>query len=97
MTTSATTAVPGHPDPDVVIRAESIFAEMGITPQDAIAIFYKQTVLHGTFPIKELIPNEETVEALESARSNEGTTRYASVEAVMAEFRDARISIDDEI
>ena len=97
MTGRVATAVPGHPDPDVVHRAESIFAEMGITPREAIAIFYKQTALHGAFPIKELIPNEETMEAIESARSGEGTTRYKSVEAVMAEFRDARVSPDDEI
>ena len=97
MTGKVAAAVPGHPDPEVVHRAETIFSDLGITPQEAIAIFYKQTVLHGAFPIKELIPNEETMDAIESARSGEGTTRYESVEAVMAEFRDARISPDDEI
>jgi len=97
MTSKVAAAVPGHPDPDVVRRAEAIFSEMGITPQEAIAIFYKQTALHGAFPIGELIPNEETMDAIESARSGEGATSYKSVEAVMVEFRDARISPDDEI
>ena len=59
--TSAKAKVPhGHPDPEVVQKAEAVFAKMGMTPDEAIAIFYKQTALHGSFPITELIPNEET-------------------------------------
>ena len=50
-----------HPVPDVVRKAEAVFAEMGMTPDEAVAIFYKQTALHGSFPITELIPNEETL------------------------------------
>ena len=50
--TSAKAKVPhGHPDPEVVQKAEAVFAKMGMTPDEAIAIFYKQTALHGSFPI----------------------------------------------
>ena len=65
-------AAPRHHDPEVVREAEEIFASMGMTPEEAIGIFYKQTVLHGAFPITELIPNEETQAAIREASAGIG-------------------------
>ena len=48
-----------------------MFAEMGMTPEEAINVFYKQTALRGSFPITELIPNEETQEVIRKARAGE--------------------------
>ena len=77
-----------HPDRKVVKRAERIFAGMGMTPAEAVALFYKQTALHGDFPITELAPNEETQAAL--LEPPERLTRYASVDEMMADlWRDA--------
>ena len=87
--------VQGHPDPEVVHRAEAVFAQMGMTPQQAIAILYNQTALLGAFPIRDFIPNEETRAAIESAQNGAGTTKYESVAEVMADFRDARVNPDD--
>ncbi len=86
-----------HPDPDVVRRAEAVFAEMGLTADEAIAIFYKQTALHNSFPIMELIPNEETEETIRRAQAGLDVSKYDSVEQVMAEFENARADPDDEI
>ena len=61
---------------------------MGMTPAEAIALFYKQTALHGDFPITEMIPNEETQAAL--LEPSESMVTYASVDAMMADlWRDA--------
>ena len=95
MTSTVAKTVHGHPDPEVVRRAEAVFAQMGMTPQQAIAVLYKQTALLGTFPIKDFIPNEETRAAIESAQNSTGTTRYEGVAEVMAEFQDARVNPDD--
>ena len=75
-----------HPDRKVVKRAEKIFAGMGMTPAEAVAIFYKQTALHGDFPITELIPNEETQAAIREARAGIGIKRYASVAEMRADM-----------
>lgn len=75
---------PKHRDPEVVRKAEAIFAEMGMTPEEAVGIFYKQTALHGKFPITELIPNEETQAALREPKEN--MVRYASVDEMMADL-----------
>ena len=97
MTSAKAKAPHGHPDPEVVRRAEAVFAKMGITPEQAIAIFYKQTALHGTFPIENLIPNEETQEVIRQARAGENLISVGSVDELIAEFRDARTDPDDEV
>ena len=75
---------PRHRDPQVVQKAEEIFAGMGMSPEEAISIFYKQTALHGAFPITELIPNEETQAALREPVAD--MVLYSSVDEMMADL-----------
>lgn len=75
---------PPHPNPKVVKAAEKIFAGMGMTGAAAVALFYKQTVLHGDFPITELIPNEITQAALREPR--ESLVSYGSVDEMIADL-----------
>ena len=77
---------PPHSDPKVVKQAEKIFAGMGMTPAAAISLFYKQTALHGDFPITEMIPNEETQEAIWDALAGIGIKKYASVAEMRADL-----------
>ncbi len=86
---------PKHRDPEVVRKAEAIFAEMGMTPEEAIGIFYKQTALHGKFPITELIPNEETQAAIREASAGIGIKRYASADEFRAELDEIMAEADD--
>ena len=97
MTSAKAKAPPRHPDPEVVRKAEAVFAEMGMTPEEAVAVFYKQTTLHSSFPITELIPNEETQEVIRKARAGGNLASVGSVDELMAEFQDARAHPDDEI
>ena len=78
-------AAPKHHDPEVVAKAEAIFAEMGMTPEEAISLFYKQTALRGDFPITEWYPNEETQAAIQEARAGIGLVKYSSLEEFRAE------------
>ena len=87
---------PRHRDPEVVRKAEKIFAEMGMTPEEAIGIFYKQTALHGRFPITELIPNEEVQAAIKEARAGLGVKRYASRDEFRAELDKIMAEVADE-
>jgi addiction module RelB/DinJ family antitoxin len=97
MTSTKAKVTPKHPDPEVVRKAEAVFAKMGMTPEEAIAIFYKQTSLRSSFPITELIPNEETQEVIRRAKAGEDLISVGSVDELMAEFRDARTDPDDEV
>ena len=97
MTSAKAKAPRRHPDPDVVRKAEAVFAEMGMTPEEAVALFYKQTALRSSFPITELIPNEETQEVIRKARAGEDLSSVGSVDELMAEFQNARAHPDDEV
>ena len=79
-------AAPKHHDPEVVAKAEAIFAEMGMTSEEAISLFYKQTALRGDFPITEWYPNEETQAAIQEARASIGIKKYASVAEMRADM-----------
>ena len=97
MTDAMAKVGPRHPDPEVVRKAEAVFGKMGMTPEEAIAIFYKQTALQGVFPITKLVPNEETQKAIRTARDGKDVVSYGSVDEMMAEFDDARANPHDEV
>lgn len=97
MTSAQAQVSPRHPDPEVVRKAEAIFAKLGITPEEAVNILYKQTVLHGAFPISDLVPNEATQDAVRKARAGTDVAEYGSVDEIMAEFKDAPANPHDEI
>ena len=90
MTSAKGKTAPRHRDPNVVQKAEEIFARMGMTPEEAVSLFYKQTALRGDFPITEWYPNEETQEVIREARAGIGIKKYASVAEMRADLnRDA--------
>ena len=74
-------------EPELKREAEDLFSALGLSTTEAITLFYRQVTLHQGLPFAVRIPNEETVEALEQARSREGLTEYGSLD-------DLRASID---
>ncbi len=88
-------AAPKHHDPEVVAKAEAIFAEMGMTPEEAISLFYKQTALRGDFPITEWYPNEETQAAIQEAHAGIGLVKYSSLDEFRAELDEIMAEVDD--
>ena len=74
-------------EPELKREAEDLFSALGLSTTEAITLFYRQVTLHQGLPFAVRIPNKETVEALEQARSREGLTEYGSLD-------DLRASID---
>ena len=91
----AETVAPRHHDPEVVAKAEAVFAEMGMTPEEAVSLFYKQTALRGDFPITEWYPNEETQQAILEARAGIGLVKYSSLGEFRAELDEIMAEVDD--
>lgn len=69
-------------------EAEKIFATLGLSPTEAITLFYKQVALHRGLHFMVKIPNEETLEAIRQLEAGEGLTGYNSIDELMAEFDD---------
>lgn len=51
-------------DKDLKTEAESLLAELGMKPSQAISMFYKQIVRQRGYPFELKVPNDETIEAM---------------------------------
>ena len=69
-------------EPELKSQAEAVFAELGLSPTEAITLFYTQVTLHRGLPFAVRIPNAETIEALRQARIGEELTKYADLDAL---------------
>ena len=69
-------------EPELKYQAEDVFSKLGLSPTEAITLFYAQVTLHKGLPFAVKVPNAETIEALRQARSGEGLTEYANLESL---------------
>jgi addiction module RelB/DinJ family antitoxin len=84
---SKTDRIEARIDPALKQAAEAVFAKLGVSPSDAIRIFYKQVELHQGFPFEVRIPNAETLAAMEEVETHpERLKRYTSVEEMFEEW-----------
>jgi DNA-damage-inducible protein J len=60
-------------DQDIKKEAVHVLAEIGLTPEEAFRIMMRRIAAEGEMPFDVLIPNAETVEAIEAARRGEVT------------------------
>ena len=65
-------------------QAEEVFSELGLSPTEAISLFYAQVTLHRGLPFAVRIPNAGTIEALQQALTGEGIIEYADLEDLKA-------------
>ena len=71
-------------EPELKFQAEEVFSELGLSPTEAITLFYTQVSLHRGLPFAARIPNAETIKALRQARTGKGLTEYADLNALKA-------------
>lgn len=76
-------------EPVLKHEAEEVFSALGLSPTEAITLFYKQVTMHHGLPFEVKIPNAQTREAIRQVQAKKGLTRYASVKDLMAEADDA--------
>ena len=78
---SKTGRVEAEIDPALQQAAEAVFAKLGMSPSDAIRIFYQQVELHQGLPFELHIPNAETLAAMrEGEQHPERLRRYRNVD-----------------
>ncbi len=61
-------------------KVESVFKELGMTPTEAINLFYNQVRLRRGLPFNVLIPNEETEQVLRDTDEGKNLVRYETLE-----------------
>ena len=70
--------------PSLKASAENIFRHLGISPTEAIRMFYSQVTLHQGLPFDVRIPNEVTLEAMREAEHPENLETFDSVDDLFA-------------
>ena len=77
---SKTEEVRARIDPATKRAAEGVFAELGISPSEAVRLFYRQVELHRGFPFELRVPNEETVQAIRDLDERRDVTSFDTLE-----------------
>ena len=71
-------------EPELKYQAEDVFSKVGLSPTEAITLFYTQVTLHKGLPFAVKVPNAKTIKALRQAQSGGGLTEYADLESLKA-------------
>jgi DNA-damage-inducible protein J len=74
-------------EPALKHDAEAVLDKLGMTPTEAITLFYKQVTLYRGLPFPVRVPNAATREALKEARSGKNIERFESSEKWAKEMR----------
>ena len=69
-------------EPKTKQEAEGVLRKLGLTPTEAIRIFYRQISLRGGLPFTIEIQNELTASPLEKSRRGEDIQEFESLEAM---------------
>ena len=70
-------------EPDLKKDAEQVLAEVGLSPTEAIRLFYRQVSLHKGLPFEVRVPNAETRAAIEQTRSRKKLRSFKTVSDLM--------------
>jgi DNA-damage-inducible protein J len=69
-------------EPQIKQKAEGVLRKLGLTPTEAIRIFYRQITLRGGLPFPVEIPNELTASTLEKSRRGREIQKFESLETL---------------
>ena len=67
-------------EPHLKAEVHHVFDELGLTPSQAINIFYKMVVREHGLPFDMHIPNAETEKAIKEARQRKGVKSFKNME-----------------
>ena len=73
-----TAAVHTRIQPEIKEQAEGILQRLGLSPTEAIRMFYTQITLRNGLPFDVSIPNDGTIKALEDSRNGDHLDRFDS-------------------
>jgi DNA-damage-inducible protein J len=80
-------AIHSRIDPQIKQKAETILNSLGVSPTEAIRMFYTQITLRNGLPFSVEIPNEETKMALKDSRSGHNLERFESVDDLLETWK----------
>jgi len=82
-----TAAVHSRIQPEIKEQAEAVLQRLGLSPTEAIRMFYTQIALRNGLPFDVSIPNDVTIKALEDSRSGRNLERFNSTEELFESWK----------
>jgi DNA-damage-inducible protein J len=74
-------------EPQTKKKAERVLMQLGLTPTEAIRLFYHQISLRGGLPFAVRVPNEETRTVLKKSHQGEEVESFESLEEMFASWK----------
>jgi DNA-damage-inducible protein J len=75
-----TAAIHSRINADIKERADAILTHLGLSPTEAIRMFYTQITLRNGLPFEVEIPNSVTLTAMEDSRNGRKLLKHNSVD-----------------
>ena len=73
-------------EPGTKRQAESVLRHLGLSPTEAIRMFYRQVCLRSGLPFPVAMPNALTRETLRKSRRGDGVARFGSLDEMFASW-----------
>jgi DNA-damage-inducible protein J len=67
-------------EPATKQKAERVIRKLGMTPTEAIRIFYRQIILRDGLPFRVAVPNSLTAATLQKSRQGQELEQFGSTE-----------------
>ena len=74
-------------EPELKRAAEEVLEQLGLTPTEAITLFYKQVTLKHGLPFAVELPNAETRAAMRDAVDRRNLTEWRDLQALKTAHR----------
>ncbi len=81
-----TAVVHARIEPQIKRQAEGVLHELGLSPTEAIRIFYRLITLRRGLPFAVAMPNECTAATLKKSRGGEDVEEVESLDALFASW-----------
>ena len=79
---SKTETIRARVEPELKRQAESVLSELGLSPTEAIRMFYRQVILRRGLPFAAELPNADTQAAVRQAIEGEDLAEWADLDAL---------------
>ena len=73
-------------DPTTKAATEKVLDALGMTPTEAIRLFYRQIAIRKSFPLELHVPNKLTASVLAKSDKNEDIERFDSSAALYSSW-----------
>lgn len=86
---SKTATIQARINPELKTKVEAILATLGLTPSEAVNMFYSKIALEQGIPFDLKVPNAETRQAMHDARIGRDMQVFTNVDDVMKDLGSA--------